>query len=541
MLPDDWKEQTRSASTRSSSAPSAGRTRCPTTSRSGARCIQFRREFDQYVNLRPVRLMPGVPGPLAGRKPGDIDFLVVRENTEGEYSSIGGRMFPGTEREFVVQETVMTRVGVDRVLQIRLRAGAPAREEAPHLGNQVERHLHHHAVLGRARRRGRARAIPTCRWDKYHIDILTAHFVLHPDWFDVVVASNLFGDILSDLGPACTGTIGIAPSGNINPDGKLPVAVRAGARIGARHRRPGHRQPCRPDLVGAMMLEHLGERDAGAAILAAIERTLVEPALRTRDLGGTLTRWRRGRPLPPVSESPAAELSLPRAAIAAAPSRIASIDAFRGFVMFLMLAEAMRLWTCSNAFPASRFWSIVAYNTTHVPWQGCSLHDLIQPAFSFLVGAALPFSIASRRAQGRGVRPDVRPRGLAQRRPDPARHLSALVGAAARPTGRSKTRSRRSVSATPFLFLLAFATVRVQLVVLGDPRRILGRVRAVSAAGPDFDYAQVGVPADWPHLYSGFLSHFNKNSNLSWAFDVWFLNLFPARRRSASTAAGGRR
>ena len=210
--------------------------------------IKFRREFDQYVNLRPVRLMPGVPSPLANRKPGDIDFWVVRENTEGEYSSVGGRMFPDTDREFVTQQTVMTRIGVDRILKFAFEL-AQSRPKK-HLTSATKSNgISITMPYWDERVEAMAKNYPKVKWDKYHIDILTANFVLHPDWFDVVVGSNLFGDILSDLGPACTGTIGIAPSGNINPPGLFPVGVRAGARLGARHRGAGHRQSDRHDLV----------------------------------------------------------------------------------------------------------------------------------------------------------------------------------------------------------------------------------------------------------------------------------------------------
>jgi tartrate dehydrogenase/decarboxylase / D-malate dehydrogenase len=248
--------------------------------------IQFRREFDQYVNLRPVKLMPGVPSPLAGRKPGDIDFYVVRENTEGEYSSIGGRMFPGTEREFVLQETVMTRIGIDRVLKYAFELAR--RREKKHLTSATKSNgISITMPYWDERVEAMAADYPDIRWDKYHIDILTAHFVQHPDWFDVVVASNLFGDILSDLGPACTGTIGIAPAANINPERKFPSLFE-----------PVHGSA--PDIAGkwianpvgqiwsaALMLDHLGERAAAAAIVKAIERVLAEPTSRTRDLGGT--------------------------------------------------------------------------------------------------------------------------------------------------------------------------------------------------------------------------------------------------------------
>ena len=247
--------------------------------------LQFRREFDQYINLRPVRLMPGVPSPLANRKPGDIDFWVVRENTEGEYSSIGGRMFPGTEREFAVQETVMTRIGVDRVLKFAFDLARTRPKK--HLTSATKSNgISITMPYWDERVEEMARAYPDVKWDKYHIDILTAHFVLHPDWFDVVVASNLFGDILSDLGPACTGTIGIAPSGNINPGGGFPSLFEPVHGSAPDIAGQGIANPIGQIWAGAMMLEHLGEADAAAAIVQAIEDTLSERTLRTRDLGG---------------------------------------------------------------------------------------------------------------------------------------------------------------------------------------------------------------------------------------------------------------
>ncbi|MDP2169339.1 MAG: tartrate dehydrogenase [Rhodocyclaceae bacterium] len=247
--------------------------------------IQFRREFDLYVNLRPVRLMPGVRSPLADRKPGDIDFLVVRENTEGEYSSVGGKIFPDTEREVVLQETVMTRVGVDRIVKYAFELAR--RRERKHLTSATKSNgICFTMPYWDERVEEIAQQFSDVTWDKYHIDILTAHFVLHPDRFDVVVASNLFGDILSDLGPACTGTIGIAPSGNINPERKFPSLFEpvhgsapdiAGKYIA---------NPIGQIWAGAMMLDHLGETAAAAAILRAIEAVLADPQLRTRDLGG---------------------------------------------------------------------------------------------------------------------------------------------------------------------------------------------------------------------------------------------------------------
>ncbi|KHN58952.1 tartrate dehydrogenase [Dickeya fangzhongdai] len=251
--------------------------------------LLFRREFDQYVNLRPCRLMPGVKAPLAGRQPGDIDFYIVRENTEGEYSSVGGAMFAGTEREVVIQETVMTRVGVDRILKFAYELAM--KRPKKHLTSATK--SNGIAITmpywdGRVAEMGTR--YPEVKVDKYHIDILTANFVLHPDWFDVVVASNLFGDILSDLGPACTGTIGIAPSANINPDRTFPSLFEPVHGSAPDIAGKGIANPIGQIWCGAMMLEHLGHDDAGAAVLSAIERVLEqgpEKAPLTRDLGGS--------------------------------------------------------------------------------------------------------------------------------------------------------------------------------------------------------------------------------------------------------------
>lgn len=247
--------------------------------------LQFRREFDQYVNLRPVRLMPGVPAPLAGRGPGSIDFYIVRENTEGEYSSIGGRMFPGTGREVVIQETVMSRIGVDRILRYAFELAK--RRDARHLTSATKSNgISITMPYWDERVEEMAKNYPEVRWDKYHIDILAAQFVLNPDRFDVVVASNLFGDILSDLGPACTGTIGIAPSGNINPERRFPSLFEPVHGSAPDIAGKGIANPVGQIWTGAMMLEHLGHREAADAIVRAIEEVLANPALRTRDLGG---------------------------------------------------------------------------------------------------------------------------------------------------------------------------------------------------------------------------------------------------------------
>ncbi|WP_038903473.1 tartrate dehydrogenase [Dickeya zeae] len=250
--------------------------------------LLFRREFDQYVNLRPCRLMPGVKAPLAGRKPGDIDFYIVRENTEGEYSSVGGTMFAGTEREVVIQETVMTRVGVDRILKFAYDLAM--KRPKKHLTSATKSNgIAITMPYWDSRVAEMGTRYPEVKVDKYHIDILTANFVLHPDWFDVVVASNLFGDILSDLGPACTGTIGIAPSANINPERTFPSLFEPVHGSAPDIAGKGIANPIGQIWCGAMMLEHLGHDDAGAAVLSAIERVLEQGpgnAPLTKDLGG---------------------------------------------------------------------------------------------------------------------------------------------------------------------------------------------------------------------------------------------------------------
>ncbi|MBT3909063.1 MAG: tartrate dehydrogenase, partial [Rhodospirillaceae bacterium] len=183
--------------------------------------IPIRREFHQYVALRPVRLFEGMPCPLAGREPGDIDFLIVRENNEGEYSEIGGRLYQGTEYEFATQQSVFTRVGTDRIMRYAFELAQTRKRK--HLTSATKSNgIIHSMPYWDERFEVVSADFPDIETSKYHIDILTAHFVRNPDWFDVVVGSNLFGDILSDLGPAVTGTIGIAPGANINPEGDFP-------------------------------------------------------------------------------------------------------------------------------------------------------------------------------------------------------------------------------------------------------------------------------------------------------------------------------
>jgi tartrate dehydrogenase/decarboxylase/D-malate dehydrogenase len=249
--------------------------------------MPLRRQFQQYVNLRPVRLMPGVRTPLAGRGPADIDFVVVRENNEGEYSSIGGRLFEGTDAEMVVQETVFTRRGVDRILRyaFQLARSRPKR----HLTSATKSNgLAITMPYWDERFAAIAAEFPDVRADRYHVDILCAHFVQHPDWFDVVVGSNLFGDILSDLGPAVAGTIGIAPSANLNPERAFPSMFEPVHGSAPDIAGKGVANPVGQIWSGALMLEHLGHPDAAAAVVRAIERVLVEGP-RTPDLGGTAT------------------------------------------------------------------------------------------------------------------------------------------------------------------------------------------------------------------------------------------------------------
>ena len=285
MMPDDWFETLSSFEAIFYGAVGWPATVPDHVSLWGS-LIQFRRRFDQYVNLRPCRLMPGIATPLANRKPGDIDFVVVRENTEGEYSSLGGRLFEGTEREFVVQESVFTRKGVDRILKyaFELAASRPGR----HLTSATKSNgISITMPYWDERFRAMAASHPGIRVDQFHIDILCAHFVQRPQMFDVVVGSNLFGDILSDLGPAVCGTIGIAPSGNINPERTHPSLFEPVHGSAPDIAGKGIANPIGQIWSAALMLDFLGYPDAAREIVAAIERLLAEPkAPRTGDLGG---------------------------------------------------------------------------------------------------------------------------------------------------------------------------------------------------------------------------------------------------------------
>jgi len=288
MMPADWKQQLAGIDAIYFGAVGWPATVPDHVSLWGS-LLKFRREFDQYVNLRPVRLFEGVPCPLAGRKPGDIDYFVVRENTEGEYTNLGGVMYPGTDREFVIQESVFSRLGADRVLKYAFElARSRARK---HLTVATKSNG---IAISMPWWDGRADAVgagyPDVTVDKQHIDILTARFVLQPSRFDVVVATNLFGDILSDLGPATTGTIGLAPSANLNPDRHFPSLFEPVHGSAPDIYGQGIANPIAMIWSGALMLDFLTQgqgagRAAHDAIVGAIEGVLREGP-RTPDLGG---------------------------------------------------------------------------------------------------------------------------------------------------------------------------------------------------------------------------------------------------------------
>jgi tartrate dehydrogenase/decarboxylase/D-malate dehydrogenase len=254
--------------------------------------IPIRRSFHQYVNLRPVQLFAGIETPLKNRKPGDIDFCVVRENNEGEYSNIGGRLYEGTEDEIAVQQAVFTRRGVRRVLRYAFEL---ARKRRQHLTSATKSNgIIHTMPFWDECFREMAREYPDVRIDQYHIDILTAHFVRHPDWFDVVVGSNLFGDILSDLGPAVVGSIGIAPSANLNPERDFPSMFEPVHGSAPDIAGKGIANPVGQIWSGALMLRHLGEEQAASAVETSIAQVLKAAKTRTPDIGGTSSTRQMG-------------------------------------------------------------------------------------------------------------------------------------------------------------------------------------------------------------------------------------------------------
>ena len=248
--------------------------------------IPIRRGFRQYVNLRPVRLLEGARTPLAGRGPGDIDMMIVRENNEGEYSEIGGRLYRGMPEEMAVQQAIFTRKGCDRIMRyaFELAMKRPKR----HVTSATKSNgIIHSMPYWDERFAAIGKEYPDVKTDQFHIDILTAHFVQHPDWFDVVMGSNLFGDILSDLGPAIAGSIGLAPGGNINPEKECPSMFEPVHGSAPDIAGQGIANPIAQVWTGAMMLEHLGEVEAARGVVAAIERVVKDGKVLTRDLGGT--------------------------------------------------------------------------------------------------------------------------------------------------------------------------------------------------------------------------------------------------------------
>ena len=284
MLPDNWKEKIGSHDEIFFGAVGMP-DQVPDHVSLWGSLLKFRRDFDQYINLRPVKLMPGVPCPLINKKPGDIDMLIVRENTEGEYSSVGGRMYQGTDREIAIQETIMSKKGIDRVQKFAFELAKNTKRKkltSATKSNGISITM----PFWDERFEENKKNYPDVKTDQYHIDILAARFVLTPEWFDVIVASNLFGDILSDLGPACTGTIGIAPSTNINPEKKFPSLFEPVHGSAPDIAGKGIANPIGQIWSGAMMLDYLGEKEAANSIITSIEKTLSDKKSRTKDLNG---------------------------------------------------------------------------------------------------------------------------------------------------------------------------------------------------------------------------------------------------------------
>ncbi len=250
--------------------------------------LPVRQQFEQYVNLRPMRWLPGVRGPLAGRTPADVDMVCVRENTEGEYAGVGQRLRRGTPEEAAEQTGVFTRTGIERVARyaFTLAAGRPRRLLASATKSNA---LQHSMVLWDEVVAGLQPAYPSVTVQRYHVDALAARMVTAPQTLDVIVASNLFGDILTDLGAAVSGSLGVGAGANLNPERRHPSMFEpihgSAPDIAGR----GIANPIGAIWAAALMLDHLGHRDEHDAIIGAIEAVVRDGQVLTPDLGGTAT------------------------------------------------------------------------------------------------------------------------------------------------------------------------------------------------------------------------------------------------------------
>lgn len=254
--------------------------------------IPIRRGFKQYVNLRPVRLLEGITSPLSGRKPGEIDFVIVRENSEGEYSEVGGRLNRNTEDDIAIQQSIFTRRGCDRIIRYAFEL---ARTRKKHVTSATKSNgIVFSMPFWDERFAAISKEYPDVKTDQFHIDILSAHLVAHPDWFDVVVGSNLFGDILSDLGAAVVGSMGLAPAANLNPEREYPSLFEPVHGSAPDIAGKGIANPVAQIWTGAMMLRHLGEEQAAHAVEQAIFKVLASSSVRTRDIGGKASTRQMG-------------------------------------------------------------------------------------------------------------------------------------------------------------------------------------------------------------------------------------------------------
>jgi tartrate dehydrogenase/decarboxylase / D-malate dehydrogenase len=254
--------------------------------------IPIRRGFKEYVNLRPVRLLEGITSPLSGRKPGEIDFVIVRENSEGEYSEVGGRLNRNTEDDIAIQQSIFTRRGCDRIIRYAFEL---ARTRKEHVTSATKSNgIVFSMPFWDERFAAISKQYPDVKADQFHIDILSAHLVAHPDWFDVVVGSNLFGDILSDLGAAVVGSMGLAPAANLNPEREYPSLFEPVHGSAPDIAGKGIANPVAQIWTGAMMLRHLGEEQAAHAVEQAIFKVLASSSVRTRDIGGKASTRQMG-------------------------------------------------------------------------------------------------------------------------------------------------------------------------------------------------------------------------------------------------------